>query len=94
MNTETRSNMKQIVAAVERTTGDGEVKTWWTRVGVAFQNGDGSWNLRFDFLPTDPRTTIQLRDFNPERAPVRNIRPRQGARGSRAGVRREQPRGT
>jgi len=55
--------MKQLVAAVER--GEGEQKkTFWTRIGVAFENRDGSWNLRFDFLPTRPETTtVQLRDF-------------------------------
>lgn len=63
----TQKSMKQIVAAVERSTGEGEVKTWWTRVGVAFENQDGSWNLRFDFLPADPKTTLQLRDFDQER---------------------------
>lgn len=28
------------------------------------ENRDGSLNLRFDFLPTDPTTTIQLRNFD------------------------------
>jgi hypothetical protein len=63
----TQKNMKQIVAAVERKTADGEVRTWWTRVGVAFENNDGSFNLLFDFVPTDPKTTLQLRDFDQER---------------------------
>jgi hypothetical protein len=63
MSNETRSNMKQIVAAVERANGDGEVKSWWTKIGVAFENRDGSFNLRFDYVPTDRETTIQLRDF-------------------------------
>jgi hypothetical protein len=56
-------NMKQLVAAIER--GEGEdKKTFWTRVGVAFENKDGSWNLKFDFLPARPEaTTVQLRDF-------------------------------
>ena len=27
-------------------------KGFWTRIGTAFQNQDGSWNLRFDYLPT------------------------------------------
>jgi hypothetical protein len=56
-------NMKQLVAAIER--GDGEdKKTFWTRVGVAFENKDGSWNLKFDFLPAHPEaTTLQLRDL-------------------------------
>ena len=57
-------NMKQLVAAVER--GEGEAKkTFWTRIGVAFENLDGSWNLLFDFIPARvAETTIQLRDFS------------------------------
>ncbi|MGO9836886.1 MAG: hypothetical protein ACLP1X_22045 [Polyangiaceae bacterium] len=38
--------MMQIVGAVQRTVGD-DKKTWWTKIGVAFQNKDGSYNLRF-----------------------------------------------
>jgi len=58
--------MKQLVAAVER--GEGEdKKTFWTRIGVAFENRDGSYNLRFDFIPTRiETTTIQIRDFEPK----------------------------
>lgn len=56
-------NMKQLVAAVQR--GEGaDKRSYWSRIGVAFTNRDGSVNLRFDFLPTDPTTTIQLRDFD------------------------------
>jgi len=58
-----KKNMKQLVAAIERGEGD-DKKTYWTRIGVAFENRDGSWNLRFDFLPARPgETTVQLRDF-------------------------------
>jgi hypothetical protein len=57
--------MMQIVGAVQRTVGD-EKKNFWTRIGTAFQNKDGSWNLRFDYLPARlPETTIQLRDIDP-----------------------------
>ena len=53
--------MKQLVAAVER--GD---KTYWNRIGVAFENRDGSYNLRFDYIPARMAdTTIQIRDFDP-----------------------------
>ena len=59
-----KKNMKQLVAAIERGEGD-EKKTYWTRIGVAFENRDGSWNLRFDFIPARPvETTVQLRDFD------------------------------
>ena len=55
--------MKQLVAAIER--GEGEAKkTFWTRIGVAFENRDGSWNLLFDYVPARmDGTTVQLRDF-------------------------------
>mgnify|MGYP003407016171 CR=1 FL=1 len=56
-------NMKQLVAAVQR--GEGEAKrSFWTRIGTAFECRDGSYNLCFDYLPTDPHTTIQLRDID------------------------------
>ena len=60
----TDKKMKQIVAAVER--GEGEsTKSYWNRIGVAFENRDGSYNLRFDYLPARmENTTIQLRDFD------------------------------
>ena len=60
----TDKKMKQIVAAVER--GEGESKkTYWNRIGVAFENRDGSYNLRFDYVPARMAdTTIQLRDFD------------------------------
>ena len=62
----TNKNMKQIVAVVER--GEGEdKKSFWTRIGVAFENRDKSYNLLFDYIPTRmSETTIQLRDFNPK----------------------------
>jgi hypothetical protein len=60
--------MKQIVAAIERGEGEGK-KTFWTRIGIAFENRDESWNLLFDFLPARPSaTTIQLRDFGKDPA--------------------------
>jgi hypothetical protein len=62
----TKSKMMQLVGAVERSTLDNDnnktTKTWWTRIGIAFQNSDESWTLKFDYLPTRlHETTIQLR---------------------------------
>jgi hypothetical protein len=58
--------MMQIVGAVQRTVGD-DKKSFWTRIGTAFQNKDGSWNLRFDYLPARlSDTTVQLRDVDPK----------------------------
>ena len=44
----------------------GEVKTFWTRVGVAFQNSDGSETLKLDALPLNG--TLIVKDALPERA--------------------------
>ena len=58
--------MMQIVGAVQRTVGD-DKKSFWTRIGTAFQNKDGSWNLRFDYLPARlSETTVQLREMDPK----------------------------
>ena len=62
----TTKTMKKIVACVERGEGDQKRKRW-TTIGVAFgPNHDGSWNQLFDFFPTNPNTTIQMRDFDPK----------------------------
>jgi hypothetical protein len=54
---------KQLVAVVDAPKGS-QKKGFWTRIGVAFENSDGSWNLLFDYLPTNRTpTTIQLREF-------------------------------
>jgi hypothetical protein len=49
---------QEIFAVIER---EGLDKGIWARIGSAFQNKDGSWNLKFDLLPTDPKMTIQMR---------------------------------
>jgi hypothetical protein len=51
---------KEIFGVVDR----GE-QSFWTRIGVAFENNDGSLNLLFNFVPTDPQTTIQIREPRP-----------------------------
>ena len=51
-------NTQAIFGVVQR---EGMEKGFWTRIGTAFQNHDASWNLRFDYLPTDPTATVQMR---------------------------------
>jgi hypothetical protein len=56
--------MMRIVGAVERTV-DGTKKTWWTSLGLAFRNRDGSLTLKFDYVPARMgETTIQLRELD------------------------------
>ena len=55
-------NKMKLVAVVQYGEGDNK-KSRWTNIGVAFENRDGSWNLRFDYFPTNAATTVQLRDM-------------------------------
>ena len=48
---------KIVYGVVER----GE-QNFWTRIGAAFENRDGSLNLVLDFVPMSADTTIQLRE--------------------------------
>jgi hypothetical protein len=67
MNTEKK--MMHLVAVVERKVGE-ETKSYWTRIGVAFANRDGSWSLKFDYLPARMgETTIQMREPSEKDAP-------------------------
>lgn len=44
--------------------GEGnDAKSFWTRVGVAFENRDGSWSLIFAAYPVNGR--VQMRDPSP-----------------------------
>jgi hypothetical protein len=40
-------------------------KSYWTRVGVGFENRDGSLNLKLDAIPTNG--TLQVREWEPFR---------------------------
>ena len=41
-------------------------KGFWTRIGTAYVNRDGSLNLRFDYLPVNLGVaTIQVRPIEP-----------------------------
>lgn len=53
----------QVFGVVKR---EGQDRNYWNRIGTAFKNRDGSINVRFDFLPMDPSTTIQIRFGNDE----------------------------
>ncbi|MDP2342472.1 MAG: hypothetical protein Q8O67_16065 [Deltaproteobacteria bacterium] len=39
-------------------------KAWWTRIGAAFENADGSWNLELSAVPTNGNR-LQIRDPRP-----------------------------
>jgi hypothetical protein len=51
------ANRKRVVAPIER---DG--KTFWLRLGAAFQNKDASWTIYLDAFPFTGK--LQLRDWD------------------------------
>ncbi|WP_394836252.1 hypothetical protein LVJ94_05000 [Pendulispora rubella] len=55
------SNMKVAYTVSER-----QGRSFWTRVGVAFTNRDGSINIRLDAVPVSGN--LQLRDYTPRDA--------------------------
>ncbi len=55
MNDRSNQRMKVVYAITER----GE-KSFWTRIGVAYTNRDGSINVKLDALPISG--TLQIRD--------------------------------
>jgi hypothetical protein len=42
-------------------------KSFWTRVGAAFVNRDGSWNLKLDAIPTNGTLQVRDREFDDRR---------------------------
>ena len=44
-------------------------KSYWTKVGVAFPNRDGSWSLELSAVPVNGR--LQMRDPQPKPATIR-----------------------
>jgi hypothetical protein len=44
---------------------EGMEKSFWTRIGAAWANRDGSLNVKLDFLPASVETTLQIRDPRP-----------------------------
>lgn len=67
------SKMKVVYTITER--GD---KSYWTRIGVAYTNRDGSLNVKLDAVPVNG--TMQVRDWTPreEQAGTADARPKKG----------------
>ncbi len=59
MDQQRSSKMKVVYTVVDR----GQ-KSYWVRVGVGFENQDGSLNLKLDAVPTNG--TLQVREWEPK----------------------------
>jgi hypothetical protein len=53
---------KLVYGIVQR---DGMEKSFWTRIGAAWENKDSSLNVKLDFLPASADITLQIRDPRP-----------------------------
>ena len=53
---------QEIFGIIERTNREGEKVSTWVRIGTAFVNKDGSFNLKLNFFPTDPEMTLNMRE--------------------------------
>lgn len=73
--------MKDVFAVYESKT-DGRDRSRWVRVGVAFENKDGSVNVLLDALPLSGR--LQIRNRANEAA-AGNGEPRASARAASSG---------
>ncbi len=51
------TKMKAVYTVVERKPG----KSYWIRIGIGFENSDGSLNLRLDAVPVNG--TLQVREW-------------------------------
>lgn len=57
-HTHTETKMKVVYTITER--GD---RSFWTRIGVAYVNRDGSLSVKLDAIPVNG--TMQIRDWTP-----------------------------
>ena len=53
--------MKEIFG-IKKVDRQGKTKTFWTRIGVAHEVGDGSLNCVLDYLPIGENITLNIRD--------------------------------
>ena len=65
MERSTGRKLKQLWMVEDRpATAQREAKSFWTKVGVAFENRDGSWSLELAAVPVNGR--LQMRDPAPK----------------------------
>lgn len=68
-NSSTKKKFKHLWMVEDTHLSDGSPgKSYWTKVGVAFPNRDGSWSLELSAVPVNGR--LQMRDPKPRQKPV------------------------
>ncbi len=69
-------NRLDVMGITEYEDREGQQRSWWTKIGSAFWNKDGSLNVKMDYFPRSPSQSIQIR-------PPREPREDAGSGGSR-----------
>ena len=54
--------MKEIYGIKKVTKKDGSEESYWTRIGIAHENKDGSLNCYLDYVPVGQGIAINIRD--------------------------------
>ena len=72
--------MKDVYVIHDTKPGQRKAKGRWTRIGVAFENKDGSLNVLIDAIPLNGRLHIRDRDDSQQTEPRLPL----GARGAQA----------
>ena len=62
---------KQLTAYTVRSyQQNGEEKSFWTRIGRAFENKDGSLNIYLEALPTSGKIQVRAKEIEENDTPV------------------------
>lgn len=65
------NKMKVVYTITDR--GD---KSWWTKIGVAYVNRDGSLNIKLEAMPVNG--SLHVRDWTPREEQASDDKPRRG----------------
>ena len=61
------NNNQKKVKGVFTVRDKGNGKSFWVKIGAAFECSDGSWNIELDALPTNGRLNVrELKEGQPE----------------------------
>ena len=53
--------MKEVYG-IKKVSKGGEEKSFWTRLGIAYENKDGSLNVYLDYVPVVPGIVLNIRE--------------------------------
>jgi hypothetical protein len=72
------NNKVKLVYVISERSG----RNFWTKIGIAFQNADGSLNVKLDAIPVTGE--MQIRDYVPKEEGESNGKSRRDTKGTRS----------